>query len=127
MERLNQSLAQRGLEGSGIGAAATGGLMQEEAMQQAQLPGLYQEALQQRQQMARTEALQFLLQILEQQRASRGMSEQLAAIKRSRPTGFQQVLGDINGVVGTIAGLQGILGQKQGAGGTGGAGILGLL
>lgn len=127
LERLNQSLAQRGLGGSGIGAEATGSLYQNEAAQQAQLPGLYQEALQQRQMQARSEALNFLLQILQEQRAARGQSEQLAAIKRSRPTGFQQVLGDINGVIGTIAGLQGILGQSKGEGGIGGSGILGLL
>lgn len=127
MDQLNQSFAQRGIAGSGIAARAQGGLAQNQAFQQAQLPGLYQEALGQRQAQARNEALNFLLQILQEQRAARGQSETLAAIKRGRPTGFQQVLGDINAVGGSIGSLLGILGQSKDPSGAGGAGILGLL
>ena len=115
-QRLNESFASRGLAGSGIAARAQGGLAQQQAFQQAQLPGLYQEALQQRQSQSRNEALNFLLQILQEQRGARGFSEQLAAAKRARPTGFQKVLGDVNAVTDTIGGVTGIAGGLLGLG-----------
>lgn len=103
--RLNESYAARGLGGSGIAARAQGGLAQNQAYQRAQLPGLYEQALMQRQEQARSEALRFLLQILQAQSGQRQMHEGIKARKDSKPTGFQSVLGDISGISDLLGGL----------------------
>lgn len=83
MDQLNASYARRGLGGSGIAARAQGGLAQNQAYEQAQLPGLYQEALGQQQQGARSEALNFLLQILQERRGATQANEAIEARKNS--------------------------------------------
>lgn len=112
---LNESLAARGLGSSGIGAAAEGDIRFQGAAQQAQLPAMFQEALLQRQQQARQEALGFLNDIM-QQRINLALAHK----------GVKGVTGEARGeglgIAGGIAGILGSLGKAAG----GIAGIPGL-
>lgn len=109
MDQLNASYARRGIGGSGIAARAQGGLAQNQAYEQAQLPGLYQEALGQQQQSARSEALNFLLQILQERRGISAANEAVEARKNQ---------GKIFAKDWLQAGAQGIGGVAGGIGGT---------
>jgi hypothetical protein len=125
---LNQSLASRGVQGSGFGLAAGAGLPIQEAMARSQLQQGMRQQHMQSQADARAQAMDFMNQLIQQRMGTRGMSEQISAARRARPSGFQSVLGDISGIAGVLGDLAPFLaapftgGASLGLAGLGGGG-----